>query len=93
MLCTGSAIGIDGIAVFGELSANLASITKLVFLRMILQHTGESPEDIARARASLYEVHRHGPKIRMLPRQIMSLQTHEAGEGRARDARKKHTKN
>ena len=61
-------IGIDGLDVFDEHSANFASISELVFLRIILQHTGESPEEFAGA--NLYEVHKHGPKIRMVPERI-----------------------
>ena len=67
MLLTSIAIGVERFDVRDEHSANFASITQLVFLLMILQHGGESPEDIARA--SLHEVHKHGPKIIMLPGQ------------------------
>ena len=89
MLLTSTATGVERPDVRDEHSANFASITELVFLRMILQHTGESPEEFARA--SLHEVHKHGPKIRMLPVQIICLQTHGAIEGRDRNARKKFT--
>ena len=65
---TSIAIGVERPDARDEHSANFASITELVFLRMILQHAGESPEDIARA--ILYEVHKHGPKIRTLPERI-----------------------
>ena len=89
VLCRRSAIGIDGLGVCDEHSANFASIAELVFLRMILQHTEESPEEFARA--SLHEVHKHGPKIRVLPGQIICLQTHGATGGRHGNARKKFT--
>ena len=68
MLLTSIAIGVERFDVRDEHSANFASITQLVFLLMILQHGGESPEDIARA--SLHEVQIHGPKIRTLPERI-----------------------
>ena len=68
MLLTSIAIGVERFDVRDEHSANFASITQLVFLLMILQHGGESPEDIARA--SLHEVDKHGPKIRTLPERI-----------------------
>ena len=70
MLLTSIAIGVERFDVRDEHSANFASITELVFLRMILQHTGESPEEFARA--NLYEVHKHGPEIRTLPERIKS---------------------
>ena len=70
VLLATSAILIERFDVRDEHSANFASITELVFLRLILQHAGESSEDIARA--SLYEVHKHGPKIRTLPERIKS---------------------
>ena len=70
MLLTIIAIGVGRLDVRDEHSANFASITQLVFLLMILQHGGESPEDIARA--SWHEVHKHGPKIRTLPERIKS---------------------
>ena len=83
MLLATSAILIGRPDVLDESSANFASITELVFLRMILQHTGESPEEIAIA--SLSQIQVHGPKIRMLPGQIISLKlkTHGAGEDEA----------
>ena len=68
MLLTSIAISVERPDVRDGHSANFASITELAFLRMILQHIGESPGDIARA--SLYEVHKHGPKIRMVPERI-----------------------
>ena len=68
VLLISTAIGFERFDVRDEHSANFASITELVFLRMILQHTGESPEEFAGA--NLYEVHKHGPKIRMVPERI-----------------------
>ena len=74
VLLTSIAIGVERFDVRDEHLANFASITELVFLRLILQHARESPEDIARA--SLHEVHKHGPKIRTLPERIkMSTNT------------------
>ena len=70
MLLTSIAIGVERPDVRDEHSANFASITELVFLRMILQHNGESPEKFARA--NLYEVHKLEPKIRMVPERIKS---------------------
>ena len=68
VLCRGIEVCFHYFNACDEHSANFASITELVFLRMILQHTGESPGDIAGA--SLHEVHKHGPKIRTLPERI-----------------------
>ena len=59
-------------------------------MRMIVRHIGESPGEIATA--SLSQIPVHGPEIRVLPGQIISLQTHGAGEARAGNARKKYTK-
>ena len=89
MLLTSLAIGVERFDVRDEHSANFASITELVFLRMILQHTGESPEEFAGA--SLSQIPVYGPGIRMLPGQIICLQTHGAIEGRHGNARKKFT--
>ena len=68
VLLTSIAIGVERPDVRDEHSANFASITELVFLCMVLQHTGESPEEPARA--NLYEVHKHGPKSRIVPERI-----------------------
>jgi hypothetical protein len=89
VLLTSIAIGVERFDVRDEHSANFASITQLVFLLMILQHGGESPEDIARA--SLHEVQIHGPKIIMLPRQRISQEGLGVGVDKAENARKKFT--
>ena len=91
MLCRGIEAGYHYSTVCDEHSANFASITELVFLRLILQHIGESPEEFARASLSQIPVHR--PKIRMLPEQIISLKIHGAGEGGDGNATEKYTKN